>query len=96
MIARPSHLASIRAALARAPVVVLTGSHQCGKTMARNEQDSVSWRNQFIRALVERDLPLWGVRVPAVVYPGAKRFSLANRVEAVPLDTLADPGSLFA
>ena len=34
--------------------------------LARTEQDSVSWRNQFIRALVERDLPQWGVRVPAV------------------------------
>jgi uncharacterized protein len=31
----------------------------------------------------------------AVVYPGTKRFSLADRVEAVPVDTLAEPGRLF-
>jgi hypothetical protein len=32
----------------------------------------------------------------AVVYPGAKRYSLSERVEAVPLETLAEPGRLFA
>jgi hypothetical protein len=32
----------------------------------------------------------------AVVYPGAKRYSLSERVEAVPLETLAEPGQLFA
>lgn len=32
----------------------------------------------------------------AVIYPGTKRFTLADRVEAVPLDTLAEPGRLFA
>jgi uncharacterized protein len=37
-----------------------------------------------------------GLERVAVVYPGAKRFSLAGRVEAVPMDALADPGSLFA
>lgn len=31
----------------------------------------------------------------AVIYPGAKRFALTDRVEAVPLDTLAEPGRLF-
>ena len=31
----------------------------------------------------------------AVIYPGGKRFALADRVEAVPLDTLAKPGRLF-
>lgn len=32
----------------------------------------------------------------AVVYPGTKRYSLSERVEAVPLETLAEPGRLFA
>ena len=31
----------------------------------------------------------------AVIYPGAKRYSLDERVEAVPLTTLAEPGRLF-
>lgn len=34
--------------------------------LARSEADSVAWRRQFVRALLERDLPTWGVRVPAV------------------------------
>ncbi|MBL8859586.1 MAG: ATP-binding protein [Planctomycetes bacterium] len=34
--------------------------------LARNERDSVAWRKQFIQTLLERDLPQWGVRVPAV------------------------------
>jgi predicted AAA+ superfamily ATPase len=33
--------------------------------LAANESDSVAWRNQFIQTLLERDLPQWGVRVPA-------------------------------
>ena len=33
--------------------------------LARTELDSVSWRRQFAQTLVERDLPQWGVRVPA-------------------------------
>jgi hypothetical protein len=37
-----------------------------------------------------------GLERVAVVYPGAKRFALADRVEAVPLDSLAHPGGLFA
>lgn len=35
-------------------------------TLARGEADSMAWRRQFIRTLLERDLPQWGVRVPAV------------------------------
>lgn len=31
----------------------------------------------------------------AVIYPGAKRYPLSDSVEAVPLRTLASPGSLF-
>lgn len=31
----------------------------------------------------------------AVIYPGTKRFPLADRVEAVPLRALAEPGRLF-
>lgn len=34
--------------------------------LARTEADSLSWRRQFIQALLERDLPQWGVQVPAV------------------------------
>jgi predicted AAA+ superfamily ATPase len=34
--------------------------------LARTERDSVAWRKQFIQTLLERDLPQWGVRVPAV------------------------------
>ena len=34
--------------------------------LARREPDSVAWRKQFIQTLLERDLPQWGVRVPAV------------------------------
>ena len=34
--------------------------------LARNERDSMVWRKQFIQTLLERDLPQWGVRVPAV------------------------------
>jgi uncharacterized protein len=33
--------------------------------LARSEADSVAWRRQFMRTLLERDLPQWGVRVPA-------------------------------
>ena len=33
--------------------------------LARTEADSVAWRKQFIQTLLERDLPQWGVRVPA-------------------------------
>ncbi len=34
--------------------------------LARSERDSCAWRRQFIQTLLERDLPQWGVRVPAV------------------------------
>ena len=34
--------------------------------LAGSERDSVAWRKQFIQSLLERDLPQWGVRVPAV------------------------------
>lgn len=34
--------------------------------LARTEEDSVTWRKQFIQTLLERDLPQWGVRVPAL------------------------------
>lgn len=34
--------------------------------LAGSERDSVTWRKQFIQTLLERDLPQWGVRVPAV------------------------------
>ncbi len=34
-------------------------------TLARSEADSLTWRRQFIQTLLERDLPQWGVRVPA-------------------------------
>jgi predicted AAA+ superfamily ATPase len=34
--------------------------------LARSEADSLVWRKQFVQTLLERDLPQWGVRVPAV------------------------------
>jgi hypothetical protein len=34
--------------------------------LARTEEDSFTWRRQFIQTLLERDLPQWGVRTPAV------------------------------
>ncbi len=33
--------------------------------LANSEADSFVWREQFVRDLLERDLPQWGVRVPA-------------------------------
>lgn len=33
--------------------------------LAASDVDSLAWRQQFIQALLERDLPQWGVRVPA-------------------------------
>jgi hypothetical protein len=36
-----------------------------------------------------------GLERVAVVYPGAKRYAVNDRVEAVPLHTLAEPGGLF-
>ena len=37
-----------------------------------------------------------GLRRIAVLYPGTKRFPIADRVEAVPLDSLVTGESLFA
>jgi uncharacterized protein len=34
--------------------------------LAQTEQVSVNWRREFIQTLLERDLPQWGVRVPAI------------------------------
>ncbi|MBX3025269.1 ATP-binding protein [bacterium] len=34
--------------------------------LAASEADSLAWRKQLIQTLLERDLPQWGVRVPAV------------------------------
>jgi hypothetical protein len=36
-----------------------------------------------------------GLARVAVVYPGTKRFPIGDRVEAVPVHALAQPGSLF-
>jgi predicted AAA+ superfamily ATPase len=33
--------------------------------LAASDQDSAIWRQQFVRTLLERDLPQWGVRQPA-------------------------------
>lgn len=33
--------------------------------LARTDADSLIWRRHFIQTLLERDLPQWGVRVPA-------------------------------
>jgi hypothetical protein len=37
-----------------------------------------------------------GLQRVVVVYPGDKRYPIADRVEAVPIDALAEPGQLFA
>jgi predicted AAA+ superfamily ATPase len=34
--------------------------------LAAKESDSFAWRKHFVQTLLERDLPQWGVRVPAV------------------------------
>lgn len=34
--------------------------------LAASEADSLAWRDQFVLTLLERDLPQWGVRVPAI------------------------------
>lgn len=34
--------------------------------LPERESDSVAWRSEFVRLLLERDLPQWGVRVPTV------------------------------
>ena len=34
--------------------------------LASTEDDSRAWRKEFVQALLERDLPQWGVRVPAM------------------------------
>jgi predicted AAA+ superfamily ATPase len=34
--------------------------------LASSQQRSMVWRKQFIQTILERDLPQWGVRVPAV------------------------------
>ena len=36
-----------------------------------------------------------GLERVAVIYPGSRRYAVADRVEAVPLATLAEPGRLF-
>ena len=33
--------------------------------LAATEEDSVVWRHEYVRTLLERDFPQWGVRVPA-------------------------------
>ena len=33
--------------------------------LATEERDSIAWREQFVQTLLERDLPQWGVGVPA-------------------------------
>ena len=33
--------------------------------LAASEEESVIWRREYIRSLLERDFPQWGVRVPA-------------------------------
>jgi len=33
--------------------------------LAANDEDSLAWRRNFIRTLLERDLPAWGVGTPA-------------------------------
>jgi len=39
--------------------------------LAESDEDSLAWRKNFIQTLLERDLPQWGVRIPA---PALLRF----------------------
>ena len=34
--------------------------------LARKEMDSLTWRKHFIQTFLERDLPQWGINVPAL------------------------------
>jgi len=43
-------------------------------------------------AIAQEDL---GLQRAAIIYPGAKRYPISDRVEAVPLRTLANPGEIF-
>ncbi len=46
--------------------------------LARDDESSLEWRRDFVRTLLERDLPQWGVRIPAAAL---QRFwsALAHR-----------------
>ncbi|MGH9749080.1 MAG: hypothetical protein ACRD6R_04050 [Candidatus Polarisedimenticolia bacterium] len=49
----------------------------------------------ILRVLVDRRKRPARFLIVALVYPGAKRYTPGERVEAVPFDTLAAPGGLF-
>ena len=73
--------------------------------LAATDADSAIWRNNFIQSLLERDLPQWGVRVPAValrrclVDAGAlprsdlERCGTGSGTRCLALDHTAIPGS---
>lgn len=39
--------------------------------LAADDRDSLAWRKEFVQTFLERDLPQWGVRLPA---PALRRF----------------------
>ncbi|MHB9003549.1 MAG: ATP-binding protein [Coriobacteriia bacterium] len=43
--------------------------------LAASDADSLSWRSQYVLTLLERDLPQWGVRVPATALRRSGPFS---------------------
>lgn len=66
--------------------------------LARDEPDSAAWRGEFIQHVLERDLPQWGVRVPAVTlsrfwtilaHYHAQTWSAADAASALGLGTKA-------
>ena len=42
--------------------------------LASTEEDSVVWRREYIRTLLERDFPQWGVRAPAATMAPVPRI----------------------
>src|SRR5262249_45468366 len=36
-----------------------------GSLLAANDQDSLDWRKDFLRSYIERDVPMFGPRIPA-------------------------------
>ena len=66
--------------------------------LSRHEPDSGTWRGEFIQHVLERDLPQWGVRVPAsalrrfwtiIAHYHAQTWSAADAAAALGLGTKA-------
>ncbi len=97
MIQRRSTQNALQAALARSRIVVLSGPRQCGKTTLARELLSECKRTDTPRITPSIRIALedLGLDRVAVIYPGTKRFPIAQRVEAVPLGFMASGQPLF-